>query len=111
MSEGLTQSVALGEKVAVTALAAFQKQDGRAVVVAEVEGGEHLVILAEANAGVGDFTNAAGPYALADLIRHADACVVGDRRALTDGKGQRALAMMVVACMHRIAELQKETSG
>lgn len=105
---GLTQSVPPGETASVTTLAALQKQDGRAVVVGELAGGEHLVILAEANAGVGDFANAAGPYAVTDLIRHADACVVGDRRALTDGKGHRALAMFAVALMNRIAELQKE---
>lgn len=104
----LEQSVVPGETASVTALAALQKADGRAVVVGELAGGEHLVILAEANAGVGDMTNAAGPYAVADLIRHADACVVGDRRALTDSKGHRALAMFAVALLNRIAELQKE---
>lgn len=80
-------------------IATFSKRDGRAVMLAQADGAaaNELVILAEATAGKLDWKVAHGPFALADLERHAEACIVGDGKAMTDPAGHRALAMAVVA--------------
>jgi hypothetical protein len=82
----------------VVTRAAYQKKDGRTVMLGEMAAGE-LVLLAERTPGATDWQLAHGPFALPDLVAHADACLVGDQKALTDPVGHRALAMAVVHLM------------
>lgn len=98
MAEAL-KTTATDGAVPAHAIAAFSKRDGRTVMLAQVDGAatNELVILAEANAGKLDWKVAHGPFILADLERHAEACIVGDGKAMTDPAGHRALAMAVVA--------------
>lgn len=99
MAAALKQTETAGAVPART-IAAYSKRDGRTVMLAEVEGPPgkaELVILVEATAGKLDWQVAHGPFMLADIERHAEACVVGDAKAMTDPAGHRSLAMAVVA--------------
>lgn len=110
----------------VRTLAAFARPDGRRVMVAEEilagaaaapAGGEappepRLVLMVEATAGAEDWQAALGPFAPSDLMRHAEAAVAGQKAALTEPQGHRAMAMLAVALMGaaQIAVKEPKTS-
>lgn len=89
-------------KTALTSHAGFKKSDGRLVVIGETDDGR-LVLVVQRRPHLdpleAEWVTACGPYSVAEIQAHAEAVAVGDKRAMTEPSGHRALAMLAIALL------------
>lgn len=89
-------------KTPITSHAGFARDDGRLVVIGETDD-HRLVLVVQRRPHLdpleAEWVTACGPYTVAEIQAHAEAVAVGDKRAMTEPAGHRALAMLVIALL------------